>query len=195
MELSSPINPNATDAFCLDNLLLSNQDDPQNELELVKDYLNTSYNVLALIAYFEDKSSFKTLYKYNRLSLNNLRYFKLNCCIFNEKYKQKKKSNKITIRSYAQGRNVKVFDFIRFLNNYMATYQLSKLNVDNSNKNVFNGSFISKDDLANNESDIDFLVEKADELAGCYGFKNAEEFFHDKILSERNCVELIMSNE
>lgn len=195
MNLLSLTGVDAVDVFSLDKMLLSDQAPAHPSLDLIKEYLNTSHHVLALIVYFDDKSSFKTLYRYHRLSNNNWRYFKLNCCIFNEKYKQQKKAHKIVIKSFAQGRNIKVFDFIRFLNNYMAAYQLSKGQNKVENFGDLNRAFITKEDLANDLTDVNFLIEKADELASYYGFNSAEEFFYDKLIDEQNCVELVINDE
>lgn len=107
---------------------------------------------------------------------NMWRYFKLNCCVFADKYNYPATYNIGNSKKSAKPLSHISLDYIRFLNNW---YNLRGIIYNDSN---CHGLYIDKSEVSNDETGMNFLLSKADELAEMYGYKTAEQFFEAKLL-------------
>ena len=113
---------------------------------------------------------------------NTWRYFKLNCCIYADRYKEPSPYTKYSAKRMYKPLSHMHLDFIRYLNNWYNARVFLSTKKDASLADT-SGFYINKRDIGNGrqeDDDIDFILDKADKLAHLYGFKCAE----DLILSE-----------
>lgn len=112
------------------------------------------------------------------------RYFKLNCCIYADRYKESSPYTKYSATKKYKPLSHMHLDFIRYLNNwYNCSVFLSPTSLKEQHANE--GFFINKSQLSKDfyeERDVRFLLQKADELARIYGYARAEDMFKAKLL-------------
>lgn len=119
---------------------------------------------------------------------NVWRYFKINCCIYADRYKEPTIYTKSSASRMAKPLSHMYLDLVRYINNwYSMTAFLGEKNDaalgSASGLLIHNSSIGKKENEDGEDGDIDFILGKADELAGMYGFKCFEELLLSEVLS------------
>lgn len=116
---------------------------------------------------------------------NVWRYFKLNCCIYADRYKEPSPYTKYSAKRMYKPLSHMHLDFIRYLNNWYNASIFLSTRKDASLADA-SGFFIDKGQIGggrDENEDIDFILSKADELAHIYGFKCAEDLISSELLN------------
>lgn len=185
----------------------------ENRFEVLKNHLYETvptpskiYNIMASLelsqriamelCYKASRSKFRSYLKpeledanfddpYIRLMPANVwRYFKLNCCIYADRYKEPSPYTKYSAKRMYKPLSHMHLDFIRYLNNWYSSSVFLGTKKDADIASV-SGFYIDKGLIGNGrteEEDIDFILGKADEIAGMYGFKCAEDLLLSELL-------------
>lgn len=113
------------------------------------------------------------------------RYFKLNCCIYADRYREPTIYTKYNAKKMYKPLSHMHLDFVRYLNNWHNS-SLFLATANNKQQQDVEGLLIDKGRLSEeyyNEEDVKFLLTKADEIASVYGYSCAEDFFKAKLLN------------
>lgn len=143
--------------------------------------LNLSTRVAGLLTYYDDKNAFKAEIKYNKLTDHQWRYFKLNLCI----YFTKNYNNLPTSMQKKHLAAIKNLNFLRFLNNWHSVFILTT-----KDSIVSNDCYFHKSELKNNNSDIEIILNKADELAQLYNYATTEQMILDLLLNPKRFIKV-----
>ncbi|MGP9666551.1 hypothetical protein [Psychrobacter sp. AOP31-A1-22] len=121
---------------------------------------------------------------------NVWRYFKLNCCIYADRYKEPSPYTKYSAKRMYKPLSHTHLDFIRYLNNWYNASVFLGIKKDASLESA-SGFYIDKSQVGKGrkeeeDDDINFILNKADELAHIYGFKCAEDLVLSELLNPQN---------